>query len=100
MFPDVKAVRYVDNYRLELMFEDGVHGILDFADWVVGKGGVFARLEDRAYFAQVSVNADVGTIVWPNDVDFDPEVLYSSLTGKAIAGMDAAVDDDAIKRAG
>jgi Protein of unknown function (DUF2442) len=84
MFPDVKAVRYLHDYELELTFEDGVTGQINFASWIIGQGGVFAPLEDKTYFAQVQINADIGTIVWPNDVDFDPEVLYSRITGKLI----------------
>jgi Protein of unknown function (DUF2442) len=86
MFPDVKAVRYLRDYQLELTFADGVNGVLDLAPSIIGKGGVFAPLEDKDYFAKVSVNDDVGTIVWPNGVDFDPEVLYSQVTGTPIAG--------------
>ncbi|MGA2229642.1 MAG: DUF2442 domain-containing protein [Tepidisphaeraceae bacterium] len=86
MFPDVKSVRYLHDYRLELMFTDGITGHVDFAPWIIGRGGVFAPLQDMAYFARVSVNSDIGTIVWPNDVDFDPEVLYSHITGKPIQG--------------
>jgi hypothetical protein len=86
MFPDVKSVRYLRDYQLELTFTDGVSGRIDFASWIVGQGGVFAPLEEKGFFAQVKVNADIGTIVWPNDVDFDPEVLYSHVTGKAIPG--------------
>jgi hypothetical protein len=85
MFPDVKSVRYLGDYQLELVFADGVNGRIDFAPWVVGRGGVFAPLEDKAFFARVSVNAELGTIVWPNDVDFDPEVLYSYITGQPIS---------------
>jgi hypothetical protein len=86
MFPDVKSVRYLHDYQLELTFADGVNGRIDFAPWIVGQGGVFAPLEDKNFFAQVSVNVDIGTIVWPNDVDFDPEVLYSHVTGRQIPG--------------
>jgi hypothetical protein len=89
MFPDVTHVRHLGGHRLELTFADGVRGELDLADTVIGKGGVFAPLEDPKYFAQVSVNADLGTIVWPNDVDFDPEVLYSRVTGEPIASFAA-----------
>ena len=91
MFPDVKSVRYLHDYELELTFADGVKGCIDFAPWIVGKGGVFAPLEDKGFFARVSVNEDIGTIVWPNDVDFDPEVLYSTVTGEAIAGVTSAI---------
>ena len=84
MFPDMKSVRYLGGYQLELTFVDGVTGQIDLAPWIVGRGGVFAPLENRDFFAQVGVNVDIGTIVWPNDVDWDPEVLYSQITGQPI----------------
>ena len=87
MFPDVTAVRYLHDYRLELTFGDGVMGVIDFSSWIVGRGGIFTPLEETEYFAKVSVNSDIGTIVWPNGADVDPEVLYSRVTGKAIPGM-------------
>jgi hypothetical protein len=40
------------------------------------KAGVFAPLRDPALFAQVYVDHEAGTIVWPNDVDVDPDTLY------------------------
>ena len=86
MFPDVKSVRYLHDYQLELTFTDGVSRRIDFASWIVGQGGVMAPLEDKSFFAQVSVNPDIGALVWPNDVDFDPEVLYSHVTGQPIPG--------------
>lgn len=39
MFPRVKQVRYLGDYRLELGFADGVVGELDFEARVVGRGG-------------------------------------------------------------
>jgi Protein of unknown function (DUF2442) len=91
MFPDITSVRYLRDYQLELTFADGVSGRVDFAPWVVGKGGVFLPLEDKAFFSRVSVNAELGTIVWPNDVDFDPEVLYSHITGQPMPGSASKV---------
>ena len=93
MHPDVTGVRYLHHYELELTFADGVKGIVDLSSWVVGQGGVFAPLEDKQYFAKVSVNSELGTIVWPNNADIDPEVLYSRVTGKAIPGALSMTSD-------
>jgi len=84
MFPRVKQVRHLGEYRLELGFTDETTGELDFEERVVGRGGVFASLEDIAFFQQVRVDPEAGTIVWPNGVDFCPDVLYHWATGKPI----------------
>ncbi len=41
MFPRVKQVRHLGEYRLELSFTDGTKGELDLEERVVGRGGVF-----------------------------------------------------------
>src|SRR6266852_1577298 len=84
MFRRVKQVRYLGGYRLELRFTDGTKGELDFEGRVVGRGGVFGPLEDIVFFRQVKVDPEAGTIVWPNEVDLCPDVLYSLVTGKPI----------------
>lgn len=84
MFPRITGVRHIENYRLELTFADGLQAELDFTDRVVDRGGVFTRLEDVSFFKQVRVDPEAGTLVWPNDVDLDPDVLYSEATGKPI----------------
>ena len=83
MLKDVVKVEYLDDYRLHLRFEDGVEGVIDVSD-LVKFTGVFAPLEDKAYFAQARVNPDTGTICWPNDADLDPDVLYAAITGEPI----------------
>jgi hypothetical protein len=90
MFPRVKQVRHVRDYRLELSFTDGTTGELDFLGRVVGRGGVFRELEDVGFFQQVHVDPEAGTIVWPNGVDFCPDVLYSLATGKPIQVLEPA----------
>jgi hypothetical protein len=90
MFPRVKLVRHVRDYRLELRFADGTTGELDFRQRIVGRGGVFRELEDVGFFKQVRVDSEAGTIVWPNGVDFCPDVLYSLATGKPIRVLEAA----------
>jgi hypothetical protein len=81
MFPRIVHVRHVENYILELTFSDGAKGQLDFAGKVIGRGGVFVPLQDVDYFKQVQVDPEAKTLVWPNGVDLDPDVLYSEATG-------------------
>ena len=81
MFPRVTHVRYIEDYRLELTFADGEQARLDFKDRITGRGGVFAPLEDPDFFKRVRVDPKIGTLVWPNEVDFCPDVLYSEATG-------------------
>ncbi len=84
MLPRITHVRYMGDYRLELRFSDGRHGEIDFRGRVVGRGGVFAPLEDVRFFRQVRVDSEAGTIIWPNDVDLCPDVLYSLVSGEPI----------------
>jgi hypothetical protein len=86
MLKDVTAVQPLDGYRVHIRFEDGVEGIVDLAE-IISFTGVFAPLQDRAYFAQVYVNPDVGTICWPNEADIDPDVLYALVTGEPIPSL-------------
>lgn len=39
-------------------------------------GPVFEPLTDADYFAQVRVDDQLGTVVWPNGADLDPLVLH------------------------
>lgn len=80
MLIDVIEVEALEGYRLRLRFEDGVEGIADLEGTFRFHGG-FAPLEDTAYFAMVRVDPELGTVVWPNGVDLDADVLYSQVTG-------------------
>ncbi len=90
MFPRITGVRNLGEYRLELSFTDGTTRELDLHGRIVGRGGVFRPLEDVGFFKQVQVDAEAGTIFWPNGVDFCPDVLYSLATGKPIRVLDPA----------
>jgi len=84
MLKDIVEVRPLGGHRLYLRFEDGVAGELDLAGRLRFEG-VFAPLKDPAVFAQVRVHPELGTVVWPNDVDLDPDALYAELSGTPIA---------------
>jgi hypothetical protein len=72
---DITEVEVIDDYRLRLTFEDGTVGDVDFAgrQW----RGVFGPLADPAYFARVEVDAEAGTIAWPDGPDMAPEPLHA-----------------------
>jgi len=84
MLKDIVEVRHLGGYRLGLRFEDGVSGEVDLSSRLRFEG-VFAPLKDLSEFAKVEVNPELGTIVWPNGADLDPDVLYSAVTGEPIA---------------
>lgn len=71
---DVVEVRYLHDYTVWLRFEDGTSGEVDLRDSL--RGPVFEPLRNTEYFKQVSVDAEIGTIVWPNGADIAPETLY------------------------
>jgi hypothetical protein len=79
--PRVVAVRPLDGHRLELKFDEGTVGVVDLEGWLIGAGGVFVPLADEAFFRQVRLCSEAGTVEWPNDVDLCPDVLYSRMTG-------------------
>lgn len=58
MFPRITNVRYIEGYRLALTFSDGQEAELDFHDRIVGRGCVFAALEDLDQFGRVSVDPE------------------------------------------
>ena len=79
MLPRITSVTVVGPFQLDLRFSDGSSGKVDLRSRIHGRGGVFLPLQDTEYFALVSVDSDSGTLVWPNGVDLDPDVLYEAV---------------------
>ncbi|MCL4806302.1 MAG: DUF2442 domain-containing protein [Thermoanaerobaculia bacterium] len=77
----VTSVRHVSEFRLWLRFSDGTEGEIDLSGELWGP--VFEPLADPVVFAQVAVNPELRTIVWPNGADFAPEFLYSQVRAAA-----------------
>jgi hypothetical protein len=84
MLPRISSVKHIRNFELEVGFTDGTLATLDLRGRIDGRGGVFQALQDTDYFKQVVVDREAGTLVWPNGVDFCPDVLYSQATGKSV----------------
>ena len=74
MFLHVTDVRYLEDYKLELSFNDGVIKEVDLKGELYGE--VFESLREVEYFKQVVVNEETNTIEWPNGADFAPEFLH------------------------
>lgn len=87
MLTDIVEVKPLGGYRLFLRFDDGAAGEIDL-DSIVRFEGVFAPLRDQAVFAQVRVNAELGTIVWPNGADLCADVLHAKITGRKLPGAE------------
>jgi hypothetical protein len=83
MLKDIVAAKVLGDYRVHLRFEDGAEGVIDLAP-LLSFRGVFEPLRNPSYFAQVRVDPGLGTVVWPNGADMDPNVLYGRITGTPI----------------
>ena len=80
MIHDIIDAKYCKNYQLEIYFDDGKKGIVDLSSYL-DKGGVFKKFQDINFFKNFIVNRELGTIVWGDDIDIAPEILYSYATG-------------------
>jgi len=61
-------------FTLLLTFNDGLVREIDFLPAL--KGGLYGPLRDPEYFKQVTLNAEVGVIEWPNEADFNSQTLH------------------------
>ena len=64
----------VGPYTLTVAFSDGTEQLIDLTP--ILHGVLFGPLQDLTTFHAVSLDADAGTLVWPNGADFDPATLH------------------------
>jgi hypothetical protein len=75
-------VTALSDYRLRIVFSDGVEGDLDVSD-IVGRG-VFEPLRDEAFFARVHLGQQ-GQIAWNEELEICPDAAYIEITGRVPA---------------
>jgi Protein of unknown function (DUF2442) len=75
--PEMVAVITRPDHTVRIVFADGEVRDVDITPLL--DTPAFSPLRDPALFAQVKVDEQTGTIVWPGDVDLDPEVIYAAL---------------------
>lgn len=72
--PDAVSVEPLDNYFLKVAFTDGRICLFDFKPFL--EWNCYANLKNKAFFKLASI--EYGTVVWPGNIDVDPEMLYAS----------------------
>jgi hypothetical protein len=70
----VAEASYVSDYKIKVRFENDEVKLVDLEPHL--DEPIFRPLKDISYFRSFTVNADIDTVVWPNNADFSPEFLY------------------------
>jgi hypothetical protein len=71
-------IRSLKDYKLEVDFIDGTHGLVEMKQLIIGKkAGVFAKLIDVNIFNQVYLEYGVAT--WPGEIDLAPDAMYDEI---------------------
>lgn len=71
---EVKKAKYVNDYKIEITFNDDKVGTVDFENLIFNdKRGIFLPLQDLDFFKNFTVDY---TLIWSRDLDIAPEFLY------------------------
>ena len=77
MISVIKA-KYINNYRIEIMFSDNLKGVIDLENTIKNDDRkIFQELKDREKFSKIKLGME--TIIWNNGLDLAPEFLYELL---------------------
>jgi hypothetical protein len=94
----ITTVEPLDGFTVRLEFTDGTAKEIDLQPYL--HGAIFEPIRrDRQMFRSVKVDARMGTIVWDNGADIDPDVLYKGLTPAWMEGAQS-VDEGKTVQAG
>ena len=77
--PYLKIAEAKDDYKLYLLFEDGVERVVELKKWK-GKG-VFEYWNDELNFKKFKVTQDK-KLEWNENIDMDPDAFYLKLINK------------------
>lgn len=80
---DVVSAVYLGDYLIEIGFDNGERGTVDFAKYLA-MSGVFERFEDLDFFRSFAINRELGVLTWGDEIGIAPETLYSQATGTAL----------------
>lgn len=86
--PDVSQVAVLRHGVLRITFADGTSGEVDVLERM--RGPVFDEARTPDGFAEVSVDVETGTVVWPSGADLAPDTLYERIRTGAWPDQDIA----------
>lgn len=72
MTPRILNINILDNYQIEITYQNGEIKIFDFTKYI--NYSKLTELKDKNIFKEAKVSYD--TIEWPNGIDIDPDTLY------------------------
>ena len=79
IIPYLKEAKALPDCKLQLLFEDGINGIIDLAIWK--QKVVFKFWEEEKNFSSFKITRDK-KIEWNEMVDMDPDAFYLKLVNK------------------
>ncbi len=74
MFLHITKAHYIDEFKVDVHFNNGKRGTADLTEAL--HGAIFEPLKEKSLFAQLKVDPELETIVWPNGADLAPEYVY------------------------
>lgn len=80
----ITKVEPTDSFKLEITYDNGRTITYD-AEFLVLRGGVFAKLTDPSHFRQVKIGPRGRSIEWPGQVDLCADSVWIKATGLADA---------------
>ena len=85
----VVAAKSLDDKHIHVVFENGAAGVFDCSRYMTDK--YWRPLSDPAFFRLVRV--ECGTLVWPGDIDIDPEEIWEDCEKKGGSVPDPGTGD-------
>jgi hypothetical protein len=76
VFIHITQAKYLKDYKVWLLFNDGVEGEVDLSSELYGS--IFEPLKDLSFFQSFTLEGH--TLSWQNGADFAPEFLRDQIT--------------------
>lgn len=77
MILKILRAEYLDDYRLKVLLNNSVEGIVDLSSLL--EVGRFSEFIDQDVFKDFKVDPDLGVIVWRNGLDVAPEYIQDRM---------------------